>query len=910
MKLISFIRNRQYAVAGIVLLLLFCTMAACGTQSGEGALTGETNNRETIPPLTDTVPVSEPDFVTETVPFSETTSELETVSVQETAQETIIESDTEIEWVTLAPTETETLPGWITLPVPETDPPAETLPPPGAGALNAHIDYSALVITAYYATGNAPGDAMADASFVELYNSSNTDIPLAGVSLYVSSRREAFVEYPFYEGDTIPAKGAFLIRGRDAVGESADALTVEHYDRLHATLSPDPKHARLVLAAAESLLPPDQPLADMDNIFSGVSSDSMDADDFYRYIAKPSVDELVRKKASTHKTDYQTVDLGKSSAAVLALVRPRCAAGDVNTAVTPVGAEVIFSHPSGIYDEGFDLTMSAPDGYEIYFTINDTDPRLTSALRYHSALHLQDTTNMPLGKLTTAAGSYMGTTYDPLVSTFPGAAVIKAFARHPETGHITPLATRTYFIGELFREWDVDLVSLTLNSEDFLGAKGIYNNIRQEVGIVREHKPAYVEFISPAGDAVHTGWCEIAMNGKGSLGMTQKSFRILLKATPMDSPDIGENLSTMDYDLFGKYASSTPDGEAVTWFRHILLRNGGGDMSGSTISSSHIGDAYIQRLDRFLTPDIMAYAPTMVFINGEFWGMYNARERLDSKYFANKYSIPEEDLAVVECPYPLSYGWNVDYTVGLSDPQEIADATAFMNLVNFCVWNDLSVESNYQYVADRVDIDGLIDFYCAQIYLNCSDWPSNNIKIWRNRNPEHPTMDTRWHFCIVDTDHGVGLNSDVDTNLWGVINDGPVISRIINHLLRNPQFRERFLMRYIWCMEVYFAPERMKAELYDLLEPILPVMQYQLDRWRRNDGGKTDWNAWYQNIKNDQFQEDIYQDSILDYADGRPAYAKSQFMQWAGINQATYDQLKIQAIAEWGSTVTDPYAAP
>ncbi len=790
----------------------------------------------------------------------------------------------------------ETFVEWITLPVADAETNGDTRPAPGADALDPQMDYSALVITAYYATGNTPGEAMANASFVEIYNTSNTPIPLQGVSLYVSNRGEAFAEYPFYEEDIIPARGAFLVRGRDAVGASTDTLTIPHYDRLQATLSPDPTRHRLILAAAERHLPADQPLAEMNDLFSAVSSLPMDAGDRYRFIAKPSTHELVRKKASTHKTDYQTIDLRTSSAAVLALIRPRCADGDINTEVNPFSAEVLFSHPSGIYSEAFDLTLTAPEGYEIYFTLNGTDPRDTAPKRYLSPLHLRDTTAMTWGALTDDAIRYMGTTYTPLTATFPGAMVIKAYARHPETGETTSLSTRTYFIGACFREWGVDLVSLSVNSADFLGAKGIYNNIQQGVGVVREHKAAYVEFISPEGEAVHTGWCEIAMNGKGSLGMTQKSFRILLKSTPMDAEGIGENLSTMDYDLFGRYASRTPDGEPVTWFRHILLRNGGGDMSGSTISRSHIGDAYIQRLDRFLTPDIMAYAPTMVFVNGEYWGMFNARERLDSKYFMNKYSIPEEDLALIECPYPLFYGWNVDYTEGVDDPVELADCREFMDLVRFCVETDLSKPENYQYVADRVDIDGLIDFYCAQIYLNCSDWPSNNIKIWRNRNPENPYVDTRWHFCIVDTDHGVGLNSSIDTNLWGVINDGPVLSRIINHLLQNPTFRERFRMRYVWCIEVYFTPERMKAELDDLIAPILPLMQYQLDRWRCTNGERTDFEKWYS-----------YIEIIRHYADNRPAHAKAQFMQWAAITENGYANYKEKAIAEWGDSIIVPY---
>ena len=370
--------------------------------------------------------------------------------------------------------------------------------------------------------------------------------------------------------------------------------------------------------------------------------------------------------------------------------------------------------------------------------------------------------------------------------------------------------------------------------------------------------------------------------------MTQKSFRILLKSTVMDVTDVHENLNTLNYDLYKEYASTTPDGERVTWYRHILLRNGGGDMSGSTISRSHIGDAYIQRLDRVLNVDVMAYAPVITFVNGEFWGMFNARDRMDPKYFEGKYGVAEEDFALLECPYPLTFGWNVDFTTANGDP---AEAEYFMELVNFCMQNDMSVQGNYDYIAERMDLDGLIDQYCAQIYLCCSDWPSNNIKVWRNTNPDHPTMDTKWHFTVVDTDHGVGLNSDINTNLWGVINDGPVLSRVVNHMMQNPAFREKLFMRYIWCMEVAFAPERMHAELNTLVDTLRPVMQLQLDRFRAIDGSRTSWDLWYS-----------YIETIHYFADNRYAPAKQQFMSWAGINASQYMYYRDKALAEWGST--------
>lgn len=773
--------------------------------------------------------------------------------------------------------------------LPEETDSVETEPMPPLISPDPEAPLTSLVITSYYATGNVAGDALVAASYVELHNGSSRDISLGGLSLYVSDRGGSFTEYRFSEEDTIPAEGFFLVRGADANGAHEDALSVEQYDKMFKTLSPDAKSTRICLGFAGMTLPVDQPLCNVPCLLSYVTSHPLDAADTYNYIDSASVNKVIRKKADTHKTDYQSIHLGKASYTVLTQITPRTTAGRVNTAVESQIDEVVFSHPGGVYAEGFDLTMTAPEGYTIYYSINDTDPRLDVSAVYQSALHLKDTTEMAWGTLTARTATFLGTAYDPLTATFPGAAVIRAFAVRDSDGAMTPVTTQTYLIGSLYAEWGMDMVSVSVVADDFIGVNGIYNTLRTDADGGHSHIPAYVEFFSPEGDCVHMGWSEIAMNGRGSLGMTQKSFRILLKSTVMDTEEVRENLNTLNYDLFKEYASVTPDGERITWYRHVLLRNGGGDMSGSTISRSHIGDAYIQRLDRVLNVDVMAYTPVITFVNGEFWGMFNARDRMDPSYFEGKYGIAEEDFALLECPYPLTFGWNADYVTANGDP---AEATYFMELVNFCVQNDMSVQENYDYIAERIDLDGLIDQYCAQIYLCCSDWPSNNIKVWRNTNPDHPTMDTKWHFTVVDTDHGVGLNSDIYTNLWGVVNDGPVLSRIVNHMLQNPAFRERLIMRYIWCMEVVFTPERMHDELNRLVDTIRPVMQLQLDRFRCTNGDRTDWDTWYS-----------YIETIHAFANGRHEPAKEQFMSWAGINSAQYSYYWGRAVREWGREI-------
>lgn len=749
---------------------------------------------------------------------------------------------------------------------------------------------SALVITSFYTPGRVAGAGLCSHAFLEIYNGADRAVSLAGLSLYVSDGEGGMAEYPLPQDAKISAGGCYLLRGAAARAVPDPVLTISSFDA-ELSFCPDPdKSLRVVLAASGRSIRTDLPLSEQAGLYSYLSADESDAGDEYHFVKKTGAGRLLRKSADTDKVSYRSIKLSEASYTVLGQITPRTSEGRVNTTISGRVAEVVFSAPGGVYEEGFPLTMTAPSGYTIYYTINSDRPSTAWELgriptRYTDALELRDTSDMAWGTLTKTCATRLGSTYYPLSATFPGGLTIRAYAVRESDGAVTPTTTQTYFIGDCYREWDMDIVNVSVSTEDFLGSNGIY----LVNSSVHEHIPAYVEFISPAGEEVFSAYAEIAMNGRGSLGMRQKSFRILLKSDPMGSEGVGENLNTLSYDLFGDYANTTPDGEKITWYRHILLRNGGGDNTGCTISRSHIGDAYIQRIDRYLGADDMAYAPVMTFVNGEFWGLFNARDRLDTKYFTAKYSLPEEDFVMLECPYPLTYGWNVDYTTAYGDP---AEADVFNELVRYIKTHDMSVEENYRYAAERLDIDGLIDFFCAQIYLCCSDWPGNNIKVWRNTN-ENGNMDTKWHFCIVDTDHGVGLNSDLDTDLFGVINDSSILGAVFNHLCGNAAFREQFILRFIWCTEIYFAPDRLVSELDELVERIRPVIQLQLDRWRVTDGSVTTYDTWWG-----------YIETIRHFVTERQPYARAQLRRWAGIDEGTYQVYRARAVERYGTDIT------
>src|SRR5690625_7679176 len=103
-------------------------------------------------------------------------------------------------------------------------------------------------------------------------------------------------------------------------------------------------------------------------------------------------------------------------------------------------------------------------------------------------------------------------------------------------------------------------------------------------------------------------------------------------------------------------------------------------------------DALMQRLTRNMNFDIQEYQPVILFINGEYWGIYNLRERYDKKYFERKHGIEEEDLDFIKAG-EVKEGDEVD----------------FKAMLGFLQNNSLSDSENYKRITEWMDIDKRTD---------------------------------------------------------------------------------------------------------------------------------------------------------------------------------------------------------
>jgi len=166
--------------------------------------------------------------------------------------------------------------------------------------------------------------------------------------------------------------------------------------------------------------------------------------------------------------------------------------------------------------------------------------------------------------------------------------------------------------------------------------------------------------------------------------------------------------------------------------------NGDEDHEGS----AHVRDEYVHELALRggLKLDTRAVERTLVFLNGDYWGIYSPRERpVDHDYTAEYYDQGKYDLQ-----YLLTWGETWPEYGG----QKALDDYIFFR--DFIMENDMSIESNYQMVKDSFQVLSLIDYMLVNLNTVCSDWINYNTGVWRGLNPEGSHK--KWGYILWDND--------------------------------------------------------------------------------------------------------------------------------------------------------------
>jgi len=436
------------------------------------------------------------------------------------------------------------------------------------------------------------------------------------------------------------------------------------------------------------------------------------------------------------------------------------------------------------------------------------------------------------------------------------------------------VVTGTYFINE--RIHDIDIVSVSTDPDnlwdDEYGIHVVGNNGIEKYGIVANYnqeweRPVSVELFKPYGKREFQVDAGMQISGQYSRKNEHKSLAFYLRGQ--------YGFARLSYPLFPE--------KDTDQYNNFLLRN-----SGSEWPETMFGDAISQYVVKDqMDADFMAYRPAAVYLNGDYWGILNLREKINEHYPASNYDIPAEEVDMLE-----SSG-DYDYRIVSGDNSD------YMALRSYVENNELSDQQSFEHVASRIDLEHYTDYQITEIYENNTDWPGNNIKYWRHRADPY----SKWRWVMYDLDRGFSIRGQAPDyekngadNLVRALSSGKY-NFLLTGMMNNAGYREYFIKRFNAHIYTTFHPERVNPIFDAWMKRLENEMENHLDKWGDN---RWDWGPF------DEKTIGGWRD-IVDYkkywAEERPAVMMGILKEYFGLSDTFRIDLSVSSLQHGHITV-------
>ena len=462
------------------------------------------------------------------------------------------------------------------------------------------------------------------------------------------------------------------------------------------------------------------------------------------------------------------------------------------------------------------------------------------------------------------------------------------------------ITTQSYLIDPLGAgRFSLPMISISSSSENFFSAEtgiyvvGNYNNYSQD-GSDWE-RPGHIEFYENGGGLAFQGEIGIRLHGGTTVSRPRKSLRIYSRNPTGKVP--------FAHKIF-------PD-KSVAIFDTFLLRNSGNDWGQAIFR-----DALVSALAAPTGIDRQHVRPVVVFLDGEYWGVHNLRDRFDEGYYLNHYGLGDLQFSQLEiCSCNSSWP-----SADSGEPTLVSD---FTDIINRAGNNEFASAAGYAALASRIDIDNYIDYNAMEIWCGNTDWPGNNQRVWRAVTPNtsagaNARLDGRWRWLLYDTDFGLGLDffyvigygdgpnhntlAHATTSTGTDWSNNEVGTRLLRKALDNQTFKRKFINRFADLLNTSLSASNATATLDQFQATYSPNMSEHVLRWRQ----PIDWTGVLARIRN--------------YVQLRPAAVRSHIVSKFGlsgsanlvvnVNDTTQGVVTINTIALQSPTVgvsANPY---
>lgn len=482
----------------------------------------------------------------------------------------------------------------------------------------------------------------------------------------------------------------------------------------------------------------------------------------------------------------------------------------------------------GIYDSAVTLSLSANDGETIHYTTDCTTPTKNSPV-YSSPIQLSKNTVVRAVAVkdgcisgSVATGTYLFTT-DNVNHSLPVVTLVT------DPDNLWDEETGIYAYGE---EYDASLP---------YGEAIVTANYFEEGD--EWERPASLEVFDDAGQRDFSQDVGISIAGAFGRGRAQKGFNVIARSEYGDS--------RLDYSFF--------DDRDFTAYKAIVLRAGAQDQNRSKIRDE-LAVEILEGTDvNFL---YQAYEPYVLYLNGEYWGVYFMKEKRNRFFIAQHEGTENtDDMDIGKASTQVSYGTNKEW----------------LELMEYVKSHDLSVQANYNYVAERMDVNSFMDYMICELYTGNSDYA--NIQYYKL-----PGGKWKWIYY----DFCWGFNNYEHKTVTLRRGTMPAASDLFNAMLQNAGWKDAFCRRFAELLNTAFTTEKVTAKINELYA----LVDSEIQRERTKFNGETFMGqTQHQEVLGDYERFVREKERLLEFAEKRPDFIKKNLQEELGLSSSYMEEV-------------------
>lgn len=451
-------------------------------------------------------------------------------------------------------------------------------------------------------------------------------------------------------------------------------------------------------------------------------------------------------------------------------------------------AEPVYSVTGGMFKAGETITvqLTVPSGSTVYYTTDCTEPTQSSTL-YTGPITLNSTTIL-------RTRVYSGTAMPSIVS------------------------TQSYFFGIEHAVRVVSLVTAPDNLWDYntgiyvkgpnAWAESPYGANNQGANFWMDwEKAGNVEVFEADGTVLLSQGCGVKLQGQYSRKEDQKSFKLIART---------------EYGGGNRFEAKLFDDRDYTEYQSFVLRATGQDGNKARardVLQTSLADA----------TDVMYQAAEVcaVYLNGEYWGHYNMRERI------NKYSIAQwegwtsdpDDIDLIKANRTVMQGSDDTFANLLDWIKNEGGATAREKKETL---TQADYDAILEHINTIVDVDNYLDYVAIEMYTGNTDLL--NVKRYRSADE-----DGRWRWILFDMDWGLNILDTNSVRRWldpeGAGSGKKTDNTLFVELMKNPAIQDRFLRRFNELFLEVFNSGEMLRRLDEYYAQLDTEIDRHLEKW-------------------------------------------------------------------------------